>query len=215
LKADIERSLAAGFNGARMHQKVFEPRYLYWADQLGYLVWGEFPNWGFNYHPENYANYINEWTEVLQRDRNHPAIIGWCPFNESPREAGELQQIIWQQTKAIDPTRPVLESSGWAHTIPRPEVLDDHDYNQVPANFKQRWDDFFTGGEALSVPARYGAKVAPADRLGLRSRPERPRGVLWPLRGAGGRVARQSKHVRLLLHAAYRRRAGAQRPVLL
>jgi beta-galactosidase/beta-glucuronidase len=152
LKADIERSLAAGFNGARMHQKVFEPRYLYWADKLGYLLWGEFPNWGFNYHPENYANYINEWTEVLQRDRNHPAIIGWCPFNESPGEAGELQQLIWRQTKAIDPTRPLLESSGWTHTLPQPEVLDDHDYNQAPAAFKRRWDGLFTGGGTSSAP---------------------------------------------------------------
>ena len=161
LKADIERSLAAGFNGARLHQKVFEPRYLYWADKLGYLVWGEFPNWGFNYRPENYANYLAEWTEELQRDRNHPAIIGWCPFNETPHEAGELQQIVWRQTKAIDPTRPVLETSGWAHTIPQAEVRDDHDYNQVPASFKQRWDDFFAGGEPLRAPGRYGAKAAP------------------------------------------------------
>ncbi len=162
LKNDIERSLAAGFNGARLHQKVFEPRYLYWADKLGYLVWGEYPNWGFNYQATNYATYINEWTEVLLRDRNHPAIIGWCPFNETPGEAGELQQIIWRQTRAIDPTRPVLESSGWVHTLTQPEVMDDHDYNQVPANFKQRWEEFFAGGPQLDVPKRYAAKAAPA-----------------------------------------------------
>jgi beta-galactosidase/beta-glucuronidase len=120
LKKDIERSMAAGFNGARLHQKVFEPRYLYWADKLGYLVWGEFPNWGFDYHPEDYANYINEWNEVLLRDRNHPAIIGWCPFNETPARPGELQQIIWRQTTALDPSRPVLETSGWAHTVAQP-----------------------------------------------------------------------------------------------
>lgn len=162
LKADIERSMACGYNGARLHQKVFEPRYLYWADKLGYLVWGEFPNWGFNYHATNYASVINEWTEILQRDRNHPAIIGWCPFNESGNEAGELQRIIWHETKAIDPTRPVLETSGWSHTLPNPEVRDDHDYNQVPANFKQRWEEFFAGGPQLKVPNRYGSKAAPA-----------------------------------------------------
>ena len=162
LKKDIERSMAAGFNGARLHQKVFEPRYLYWADKLGYLVWGEFPNWGFDYHPADYANYINEWNEVMLRDRNHPAIIGWCPFNESPKEAGELQQIIWRQTKALDPTRPVLETSGWTHTITNPLVLDDHDYNQVPSKFKQRWEDFFTNNLPLDLPERY--RVAPAAR---------------------------------------------------
>ena len=57
--------MAAGYNGARLHQKVFEPRFLYWADKLGYLVWGEFPNWGYNYQPEGYAPYVTEWTEVL------------------------------------------------------------------------------------------------------------------------------------------------------
>jgi len=159
LKADIERSMAAGFNGARLHQKVFEPRYLYWADKLGYLVWGEFPNWGFDYKPENYANYIREWTEEVLRDRNHPSIIGWCPFNETPKEAGELQEIIWRQTRALDPSRPIIESSGWAHTLNQPEVLDDHDYNQDPAAFGQRWMNFFdpkqTNGRrnpALRVP---------------------------------------------------------------
>jgi hypothetical protein len=155
LKKDIERSMAAGFNGARLHQKVFEPRYLYWADKLGYLVWGEFPNWGFDYRPEDYSNYINEWKEVLSRDRNHPSIIGWCPFNESPGKAGELQQIVWRETKAMDPTRPVLESSGWAHTLPNPLVLDDHDYNQNPAAFRQRWEKFFNGDSAEPLPARY------------------------------------------------------------
>lgn len=156
LRKDIERSMAAGYNGARLHQKVFEPRFLYWADKLGYLVWGEFPNWGFNYRPENYANYINEWSEVVLRDRNHPAIVGWCPFNETSAEAGELQRVIWRETKAIDPSRPVIESSGWAHTLPSPEVRDDHDYNQDPAPFKQRWLDFFAGVSDSPLPPRYG-----------------------------------------------------------
>ncbi len=122
LRHDIEMSMAAGFNGARLHQKVFEPRYLYWADKLGYLVWGEFPNWGYNYAAAGYAPFAEEWTEVLLRDRNHPAIVGWCPFNETGASAGELQQLIWHLTKAVDPTRPALETSGWAHTLPHPEV---------------------------------------------------------------------------------------------
>lgn len=160
LRKDIERSMAAGYNGARLHQKVFEPRFLYWADKLGYLVWGEYPNWGFNYRPENYSAYLNEWTEILIRDRNHPSIIGWCPFNETPREAGEIQQMIWRETKAIDPTRPILETSGWAHTLPNPEVRDDHDYNQDPATFRQRWEDFFGKAVQTAKPARYGPASA-------------------------------------------------------
>ncbi|HEY9173025.1 MAG TPA: sugar-binding domain-containing protein [Verrucomicrobiae bacterium] len=167
LRKDIERSMAAGFNGARLHQKVFEPRFLYWADKLGYLVWGEFPNWGFNYRPENYANYINEWTEVLLRDRNHPAIIGWCPFNETPAEAQEIQNIVWRETKAIDPTRPVLETSGWSHGIQCAEVRDDHDYNQNPETFKQRWQEFFEGRSGSLMPARYLGGASARVDLGV------------------------------------------------
>jgi hypothetical protein len=186
LKQDIQRSMAAGFNGARLHQKVFEPRYLYWADKLGYLVWGEFPNWGFEYRPEDYANYINEWNEVLLRDRNHPAIIGWCPFNESPPKAGEIQQIIWRQTTALDPSRPILESSGYAHTVPNPLVLDDHDYDQNPAAFKQRWEEFFGHTSAERVPERYGGEgSARADR-GLPFMVSEFGGIGWATQGGWG-----------------------------
>ncbi len=167
LRKDIERSMAAGYNGARLHQKVFEPRFLYWADKLGYLVWGEFPNWGFNYRPENYANYINEWTEILVRDRNHPSIVGWCPFNETPAEAQEIQNIVWRETKAIDPTRPVLETSGWSHGIQNAEVRDDHDYNQEPAGFKQRWMRFFANGPRLEMLAHYGSGSVGNRDLGV------------------------------------------------
>ena len=167
LKRDIELSMAAGFNGARLHQKVFEPRFLYWADKLGYLVWGEFPNWGFNYQPADYSKVINEWTEILKRDRNHPSIIGWCPFNETPPSAAEIQRILVGQTKAIDPTRPVLETSGWAHTMSNAEVRDDHDYNQNPATFKRRWQEFFTGGSSSLMPARYTGGASSRKELGV------------------------------------------------
>ncbi|MEI7957046.1 MAG: sugar-binding domain-containing protein, partial [Verrucomicrobiota bacterium] len=113
LKGDIERSMACGYNGARLHQKVFEPRFLYWADKLGYLVWGEYPNAGYGNQHEGYSAVTNEWTEILLRDRNHPSIVGWCAFNENFEDSGELQQMIWKLTKAIDPTRPALEASGW------------------------------------------------------------------------------------------------------
>jgi beta-galactosidase/beta-glucuronidase len=164
LKHDIEMSMAAGYNGARLHQKVFEPRFLYWADKLGYLVWGEFPNWGYNYKPEGYAPLISEWAEILLRDRNHPAIIGWCPFNESGASAGEIQQVIWTITKAIDPTRPALETSGWVHTLPHPEVRDTHDYEGNPAVFRKRWMDYFTkAGTEPALPVRYGQHASVAD----------------------------------------------------
>lgn len=141
LKADLERSMDVGFNGARLHQKVFEPRLLYWADKLGFLLWGEFPDWQLNHNlPAIHLPVIQEWVEVLNRDFNHPSIIGWCPFNETPKEAIPLQNVIFEITRAVDPTRPLLDTSGWTHGYPKPLLLDAHDYEQNPVKFKEKWD---------------------------------------------------------------------------
>ena len=84
LKGDIELSMKMGFNGARLHEKVFEERFLYHADKLGYIVWGEYPDWGLDVsNPENIYSVVPEWIEEVKRDFNHPSIIGWCPHNET------------------------------------------------------------------------------------------------------------------------------------
>jgi beta-galactosidase/beta-glucuronidase len=144
LKHDIELSMAAGFNGARLHQKVFEPRLLYWADKLGYLVWGEYPSWGLNLgNAEAVGFAAQEWKEVVLRDRNHPSIIGWCPLNETG--AGEhpaAMQALLSTTQAMDPTRPFLDTSGYVHLYTGTDVYDCHDYTQDPAAFKARFEMF-------------------------------------------------------------------------
>ncbi|MEI8374258.1 MAG: sugar-binding domain-containing protein [Planctomycetota bacterium] len=184
LKKDIELSMACGYNGARLHQKVFEPRFLYWADKLGYIVWGEFPDWGFNFEPQGYSAYVNEWTEILLRDRNHPAIIGWCPFNEEDKKASELQQMIWNITKAVDPTRPALQTSGWTHTLPHPEVLDAHDYEGNPATLRQRWmGNLSVSAEDLGVPARYVGKPSPRSDRGVPFMVSEIGGIGWAVGG--------------------------------
>lgn len=133
LRRDIEISLSCGFNGARLHQKVFEPRFLYWADRLGYLVWGEYPNWGIDHsHPAALKIVLREWLEVIKRDFNHPSIIGWCPFNETPRNQG-LTQTIYRATKSVDPTRPVIDTSGYHHQ--ETDIYDCHNYEQNPEKF--------------------------------------------------------------------------------
>jgi hypothetical protein len=158
LRKDVERSKVLGFNGARLHQKVFDPRFLYWADKLGYLVWGEFPNWGMGYStPAINLPVVNEWGEIVRRDRNHPSIVGWCPFNETGWDAGELQNTVVRLTRLIDPSRPVIDVSGFTHSIPNAEVLDAHDYDQSPASFRTRWCDSF--GPASDMPSRYGASL--------------------------------------------------------
>ena len=182
LKDDIKLSMEAGYNGARLHQKVFEPRFLYWADKMGYLCWGEYTNWGYNYSPPGYAAYVDEWTELLLRDRNHPSIIGWCPFNETGQNAGEIQNTIYHLTQAIDPTRPVYETSGWSHTVAEAEMRDNHDYNQNPDSFHKRWMDFFASSK-LTVPARYGASSAD---LGVPFMVSEFGGIGWSLNAGWG-----------------------------
>jgi len=166
LKHDIEMSMACGYNGARLHQKVFEPRFLYWADKLGYMVWGEYPNAGYGNQREGFSAVVNEWTEILLRDRNHPSIVGWCAFNENFEGTGELQQMIWHITKAIDPTRPSLEASGWTHTLPHPEVRDAHDYTGEPEHLRKRWMNYFSAPpEGPFPPSRYfNPSASQADR---------------------------------------------------
>ena len=159
LKKDIEISMAMGFNGARLHEKVFEERFLYWADKLGYLVWGEYPNWGLDHsNPKSLERVLPEWTEVLNRDFNHPAIIGWCPYNETlPHQDKEIISVVYHQTKQMDPTRPVLDTSGYYHVIT--DIYDSHNYEQDPAVFKATFDKFlkddkeaFTNGAGLVTP---------------------------------------------------------------
>jgi beta-galactosidase/beta-glucuronidase len=151
LVADIELSVAAGFNGARLHQKVFEERFLYHADRLGYLVWGEFGDWGCggngprHDHQQPGATYITQWLEALARDYSHPAIVGWCPLNETWQIMTDRTTVLddvtlgmFLATKAMDSTRPVLDTSGYSHRVPQTDIYDCHDYDQKPPTFRER-----------------------------------------------------------------------------
>lgn len=140
LKEDITRCQALGFNGARLHQKVFESRFLYWADQLGYLCWGEYPSWGIDLSkPEALSVYLPEWLESVDRDFNHPAIVGWCPLNETrPEDRLDITRILYEMTKRSDPTRPVIDTSGYIH-CGKTDLYDIHDYEQDPAVYAEHY----------------------------------------------------------------------------
>lgn len=146
LKQDITLSKAAGFNGARLHQKVFEERFHFWADRLGYLTWGEYCDWGMDFRlPETHTNMQREWREILLRDRNHPSIIAWTPFNETAGRARQGQEIHRQAvqdvvdlTRALDPTRPVHDCSGYVHVDT--DIYTTHDYQQDVAKFAACYD---------------------------------------------------------------------------
>jgi len=148
LRRDIELGLAAGFNGARLHQKVFEPRSLYWADRLGYLVWDEYPSWGIDLaDPRATAILAQQWLEVMRRDYSHPSLVGWCPNNEtSPKDDPDIIRTIYRLTKAADPSRPAIDASGYVHV--ETDVFDVHDYEQNPEPFAARYAPMAAGGEA-------------------------------------------------------------------
>ncbi|MGE7823582.1 glycoside hydrolase family 2 protein [Paenibacillus sp. NPDC093718] len=159
LRKDIEISMGLGFNGARLHEKMFEPRFLYWADRLGYLVWGEHANWGLDITTaEGLSDFLPEWLEGMERDFNHPALIGWCPFNETwdrdgAKQNNDVLRIVYEVTKKMDPTRPVIDTSGNFHVVT--DIFDIHDYDQNPETFKQRYEPMKNGGEVYnSFPNR-------------------------------------------------------------
>ena len=152
LKKDIQLSMEAGFNGARLHQKVFEERFYYWADKLGYLTWGEASSWGMDCNDiETARNFITEWTEIVERDRNHPSLLIWTPTNEEfwpdrvqyPR----LMQDLYKLTKAIDPTRPFHGTSGGSHIAT--DIWTVHNYEQDPAKLKEL---LYNDGKLMEAP---------------------------------------------------------------
>ncbi|HXK72953.1 MAG TPA: glycoside hydrolase family 2 TIM barrel-domain containing protein [Clostridia bacterium] len=139
---DIKRSMDMGFNGARLHQKVFEPRFLYHCDVLGYLVWEEHANWELNISKDKaWERFVPEWLEIMERDYNHPSIIGWCAFNETQKDQNvNLVKYVADMTRAFDSTRPVIDTSGWVHIDGASDLRDKHDYDQNPVTFKERYD---------------------------------------------------------------------------
>ncbi len=160
LKRDIELSMQLGFNGARLHEKMFEPRFLYYCDKAGYLVWGEHANWGLDINRDSsLLNFLPEWSETVERDFNHPAIIGWCPFNETcwsqtSERAFRVVKAVYDETKRLDPTRPVIDSSGGFHV--KTDIYDQHDYDQNPESFKKSYSGY--NGAAESFNLHFGDK---------------------------------------------------------
>ena len=139
LRRDIELSMAAGFNGARLHQKVFEERFYYWADKLGYLTWGEAPSWGLDANDVEAArNFLMEWRNLVVRDINHPSLVTWTPFNEEfwPDQTQYPRFItdIYTLTKQLDPSRPINGVSGGMHILT--DIWTEHHYEQDPETLK-------------------------------------------------------------------------------
>ena len=142
LRRDIELAKSLGFNGARKHQKVEDPRWLYWADRLGFLVWDEMPSFQA-YSPQAEERLAAEWADVVRRDRDHPSVVAWVPANESfglqEIEASVRSRFLvrlYQLTRELDVTRPVVSNDGWEHSLT--DLCTLHDYSR-PAEVARRY----------------------------------------------------------------------------
>lgn len=146
LKREVELIKELGFNGARIHQKVEDPRFLYWADRLGLLLWGEIAN-AFAFTERAIDRHAREWREAVIRDRNHPSIIAWVPFNESwgVSELGSSESqrqavtAAYHKTHQLDGTRPVIGNDGWENVAG--DLLTIHDYNWDSEVLERRYAD--------------------------------------------------------------------------
>ncbi|MCX5577633.1 glycoside hydrolase family 2 protein [Kaistia terrae] len=166
LRRDVELTKQLGFNGVRKHQKIENPRFLYWADVLGLLVWEEMPS-AYAFSTEAITRVTAEWQEAIERDFSHPSIVAWVPFNESwgipelPHDARQrsYQQALYHLTKSLDPTRPVSGNDGWEQMAT--DIFAVHDYHysgdvldgryRSEAVFRDTLTTFRSAGRALAL----------------------------------------------------------------
>jgi beta-galactosidase/beta-glucuronidase len=165
MRKDIELAKEMGFNGARKHQKIEDPRWLYWADTLGFLVWGEMAN-AYAYSPDYVRRITAEWQEAVRRDHNHPCIVAWVPMNESwgvPELATDPAQIdhlltLYHLTRSLDHSRPVVSNDGWEHA--RTDLCTIHDYGDADALSRR----YATPGSSVAARPANRPIYAPGHR---------------------------------------------------
>jgi beta-galactosidase/beta-glucuronidase len=144
LRKDVELAIALGFNGARKHQKLEDPRWLFFCDVLGLLVWAEMPS-PYRFSPRAVTRLLSEWTEAIRRDISHPCIAAWVPLNESwgvpdlPTNSAHRDYVraLFHLTKTLDPSRVVVGNDGWEHVAT--DIVTIHDYASNPAVLRERY----------------------------------------------------------------------------
>ena len=156
IQYDIRMTKEMGFNGARKHQKLEDPRYLYWADRMGFLVSSEMAN-AYEFDDAYVARFTGEWTAAVERDYNHPSIVIWVPINESwgvpnlrdPRQQNHLKSL-YTLTHSLDSTRLVIDNEGWEHTD-MTDIFAIHDYARTGDLLYERYKDLGKSGAACSA----------------------------------------------------------------
>ncbi len=188
IQYDIKMTMDMGFNGARKHQKLEDPRFLYWADKMGFLVSSEMAN-AYLYDEDYAARFTREWIEAVERDVNHPSIVMWIPINESwgvsdvsdPRQTQHLK-ALYHLTKSLDPTRPVIDNDGWEHTDVT-DLFGIHDYAARGERLVEKYSvlsqkqfDFPGNGRAALAPGfKYNGSPVFLSEFG---------GIAYPLPGS-------------------------------
>lgn len=190
MQYDIKMTKAFGFNGARKHQKIEDPRWLYHCDKLGLIVWGEAAN-AFGYSNEYVARFTDEWQQAIERDYNHPSIIAWTPINESwgvpdiltNREQQAHVKSLYHLTRALDRTRLVSDNDGWEHTD-QTDIFGIHDYAGTGEAFAAKYKILETdraliprnGREVLAQGYKYnGSPIVLTEFGGIAFRTGAPR----------------------------------------
>lgn len=226
IRNDVSLTKEMGFNGARKHQKVEDPRYYYWADRLGLLVWGEMANC-YTYTNDAVRRMTDEWQKAVERDYNHPSIVAWVPVNESwgvPKLLADKRQqahtlSMYYLTKSLDQSRLVISNDGWEHT--KSDLCTIHDYESVKSTLVERYSSLekilssTPGKRLIHVPGyEYEGEPIQVTEFGGIAYKKKRLGRLGLLRGAKrrrfcgavlcGHLSNTgiSAHSRLLLYAA-------------
>ena len=168
VKKDVELARAMGFNGVRKHQKIEDPRFLYWADVIGLLVWEEMPS-PYAFGTQTVRRLTKSWVEAIERDCSHPCVVAWVPFNESwgvpdlPDVAAQRHFVkgVYSLTKALDPTRPVIGNDGWESVAT--DIIAIHDYEADPQRLAQRYSHPAENVMAMFKTERPGGRILILD----------------------------------------------------
>jgi beta-galactosidase/beta-glucuronidase len=174
LRGDVEWVKRFGFNGVRKHQKIEDPRWLYWCDRLGLLVWGEMPN-AREWSSQAEELLASEWRRAVERDLNHPCVIAWVPVNESmgfpqltnnhPAQYSFVERMVGI-TRQLDPDRSVIDNDGWEHSDIT-DICAIHDYTPTATLLRERYQQTSQGGD---LPAHVWIGNRPLFVLGSRYR---------------------------------------------
>ncbi|HLG95709.1 MAG TPA: glycoside hydrolase family 2 TIM barrel-domain containing protein [Bryobacteraceae bacterium] len=175
LRADVMLVKQMGFNGVRKHQKIEDRRYLFWADVLGLMVWSEMPS-AYRYTHRSVRRLTTEWMSVIERDKSHPCIVAWVPFNESwgvpdlPDSPSQRHyvQALYHLTKTLDPSRPVIGNDGWESVAT--DIIGIHDYESDPALISERYGDEHSENRLLTRE-RPGGRLLVLSEMGSTDRP--------------------------------------------